>query len=121
MPIYIYKNDTTGEVKEVFQGMKDEHIYEEDGIKWSRVFVNPNALVDTFNSLDPFDKNAFIKRTAKVGMNVGEMWDESKKLSEKRAKSVGQDYVKLNAQNKYKTLTGKDHPEAPKPKNKFIK
>ena len=53
-------------------------------------------------------------------MTVGEMWDESKVLSKKREQSVGKDYVKVNAEENYKKLTGKPHPEAVLPKSKYI-
>lgn len=116
MPTYIYQHPATSETKEIVQRMNEPHIYSENGIQWRRVFVNPNATVDSFNSLDPFDKASFVKRTAKPGMTVGEMWDESKKLSDKRAARVGKDFVRVNAENDYKRRTGKDHPEAEKPK-----
>ena len=32
MAIYLYKNPETEEIKEVFQGMNDEHVFSKDGI-----------------------------------------------------------------------------------------
>ncbi len=120
MPIYLYEHPKTKEVREVIQRMNEKHVYSENGIEWVRVFISPNATIDSFNNLNPFDKDAFVKRTAKTGMKIGDMWDESKKMSQRRADSVGKDFVRVNAENDYKQRTGKDHPEAEKPKPKYL-
>lgn len=110
MPTYVYEHPETGQTKEIVQRMSEPHEYSEDGIQWRRIFDSPNASIDTFGNMSPFDKQAFIKQTAKKGMTVGDMWDESKRLSDKRAAKVGKDFVKVNAENEYKHRTGKAHP-----------
>jgi predicted nucleic acid-binding Zn ribbon protein len=53
MPFYVYQNPNTGEVIEVMQSMKEKHEYtDSEGVKWNRVFLNPNASIDT--KIDPF-------------------------------------------------------------------
>ena len=61
MPIYVYKHPDEEEYREVFQGMNDEHVYSEDGIEWQRVFLAPNASIDS--SIDPFSKQQFMDAT----------------------------------------------------------
>ena len=58
MPIYVYKHPEREEYREVFQGMNDEHVYSEDDVEWSRVFLAPNASID--NTIDPFNKQQYI-------------------------------------------------------------
>lgn len=121
MPNYIYKHPETGEIKEVIQRMTEPHVYySQNGVQWERVFESPNAQVDTLSNIDPFNKNDFVKRTAKSGMKLGDMFDESARLSEKRAKIEGKDPVKEKAESHYKDLTGKPHPMADRPKSKYF-
>ncbi len=100
--------------------MVEPHVFSEFGVQWERVFESPHAQVDTLSNVDPFNKNDFVKRTAKSGMTMGEMWSESAALSEKRAKMAGKDPVKEKAESNYKELTGKPHPMADKPKSKYF-
>lgn len=118
--IYIFEHPETKQIKEVYQKMSDVHEYEENGVKWNRIFSLPNATIDSFGEVDPFDSKAFVKRTAKKGMSIGDMWDESKRLSQKREAEVGKDFVKVNTENEYKRRTGKTHPLADKPKTKYV-
>jgi hypothetical protein len=111
MPIYVYEHPKTGERKEVVQRMTEEHSYtDSEGVKWLRIFGNVGAQIDSFDKLNPHDKQAFIKKTASRGMTMGEMWDESARLSERRSKATGIDPVKQEAIKKYHKLTGKPHP-----------
>jgi hypothetical protein len=109
MPIYLYKNPETGVSKEVIQKMHDEHVYEKDGVKWERVWLAPNASIDT--KLDASDKVGFIEKTGKMKGTVGDMLDYSAELSEERAsKSAnGEDPVKKKLFGDYKKKTGKKH------------
>ena len=113
MPIYLYENPITKEVKEVVQRMTEEHVYSEKGIVWNRVFEVPQAAVDTLSNIDPFDRRAFIKKTGELkSVTQGDLWDLSKDLSDKRAKKRGKDPVKAQTEAKYKHRTGKAHPLA---------
>ena len=87
MPIYIYKHPETEEYIEVFQGMNDEHKYSDDsGLEWKRVFIAPNAAMDL--DANPFDRQSFVDRT-KGGGTMGDLWDRSKEMSDKRAAQSG--------------------------------
>jgi len=112
MPIYTYEHPDTGEIIEVVQTMNEAHVYQRNGVTWKRVFLAPAAKVDSMENCNPFDQQDFVKRTARKGMTMGDMWNESKRLSEKRAKSVGKDPVKEKAINDYKKRTNKPHPHA---------
>lgn len=107
MPIYLYTNDETGEVKEVLQSMNEEHVYSEDGVQWRRIYTIPTASIDT--RIDPFSSNEFVRKTNKKG-TLGEVMDISAELSEKRAeKTGGEDPVKRKAFSDYEQKVGKKH------------
>lgn len=87
MPIYVYQNPNTEEYIEVFQGMNDEHKYvDESGLEWKRVFIAPNAAIDL--DANPFDKQSFVDKTSNAG-TMGDLWDRSKEMSDKRAAQCG--------------------------------
>ena len=116
MPIYQYRNPETGEIIEVIQGMKDQHEFVDDnGVKYERVFSVPNASVDT--QIDPFNVDKILDKTKKK-QTIGEMWDHSAELSERRAeKAGGEDPVKAEYLKNYsKKRKGKRHPGANKGK-----
>ncbi len=82
MPYYLFSHPQTEEVCEIFFHMNDEKVYiDEQGLKWNREFVVPQASIDT--NIDPYSKRAFMDKTNKAG-TFGEMMDLSKDLSEKR-------------------------------------
>ena len=90
--------------------MNDEHVYSEDGVEWSRVFLAPNASID--NSIDPFNKQQYIDATYNKKGTIGDMMDLSSELSAKRAeKSGGLDPVKEKFYDSYaKERKGAEHP-----------
>ena len=115
MPIYIFKHPQTGETREIIQGMNDAHEYESDGVKWERVFINPNAAIDTNSNADPFSEKDFVKVTAnKKGEKIGDIWDRSTELSEKRKDKVGaaDPVMKKYYENWSKKRKGKKHPKS---------
>jgi hypothetical protein len=116
MPIYVYKHPEREEYREVFQGMNDEHVYSEDDVEWSRVFLAPNASID--NTIDPFNKQQYIDATYNKKGTIGDMMDLSSELSAKRAeKSGGLDPVKEKFYNDYsKERNGAEHPNRLKEK-----
>ena len=100
MPIYLFKNPNTGKTISVFQGMNDDHTYSEEGIKYERVFTIPNAQIDTEFGLDSSSK--FVEKTGKMKGTLGEIWDYSQELSDKRAaKHGGTDPLRQKAEEKY--------------------
>lgn len=113
MPIYLYEHPETSEQKEVVQRMTEAHEYSEDGIKWKRVFVIPQASIDVLDNVDPFNKQQFMDKTKSMrNITQGEMWDLSAELSRKRTKKMGKDPVKEGTVKDYKRKTGLDHPQA---------
>ena len=93
MPLYLFENPKTGETAELVQQMKDPHVFvDEDGLEWDRVWVVPNASIDTH--IDPFDEKSFVRRTGDKKGTVGDIWDYSKELSEKRIDKEGKDSIK---------------------------
>ena len=106
MPLYIFQHPKTKKIKEVIQKMTEEHIYEENGVKWNRIFTNPTTSIDT--QIDPNSSRDFIEKTKKKNYSIGDMWDESAVLSEKRAKRMGHDPIKekeiANYEKKCKTI-----------------
>jgi len=106
MPLYQYRNEETGDIKEVFQKMNDKHEYSEGGIAWKRVFTSPNAAIDSIGG-DNFSKESFLKRTNKAG-TVGDMWDLSAEMAENRERK-GVDRGKGEAFDEYKKRVGKKH------------
>ena len=124
MPIYVYKHPDEEEYREVFQGMNDKHVYSEEGVEWKRVFLSPNASIDS--SIDPFNKQQYIDATYSKKGTVGDMMDLSAELSSKRAeKEGGTDPVKEKFYENYsKERGGAEHPNRIKEKgyeNKNVK
>lgn len=115
MPIYLFCNPKTKEVKSIYQDMNAEHTYFEDGVKLERIYTVPNAAIDS--KIDPFSSQKFVEKTGTMKGTLGEIWDYSKELSDKRAKSTnGQDDVRTKAENKYsKKRRGMKYKEKMKP------
>ncbi len=100
MPYYLFSHPETEEIREIFFHMNDEKVYiDENGLKWSREFIVPQASMDT--NIDPYSKRAFMDKTNKAG-TFGEMMDLSKELSEKRG-GVKNDPVKKQSVQDWKT------------------
>jgi len=88
MPLYTYQNPNTGDTIDVFQGMNDNHSYsDQEGLEWKRVYQVPNASVDS--QIDPNNPVAFIDATRNKKGTIGDLFDKSQELSEKRANSHG--------------------------------
>jgi hypothetical protein len=113
MPLYIYEHPDGRQRVEVIQKMTDEHKYVFEGVEWHRVFEVPQAAVDSISTIDPFSKQQFMDRTAKLrGVTQGDLWDLSGELSKQRAKKLGKDPVKEKAEKAYEHRTGKPHPHS---------
>ena len=115
MPLYTYKRASTGEHRDVLQSMNDIHSYSGsngDESDWKRVYLAPNASIDT--NIDPNNRTKFVETTSsKKGATMGEMMDYSRELSDKRAsQNGGVDPVKQKYFEKYsKERNGAKHPE----------
>jgi len=106
MPLYLYSNPETHEVKEVLQGMSEDHSYYEDGVKWLRIYTLPQMSIDT--KVDPYSAKDFTKATNKKG-TIGDMMDLSAELSNKRADKEGTDPVKQKHFQDYEKKNKKKH------------
>ena len=114
MPLYTFTNGK--EFRDVFFHMDDEKKYvDETGFEWKRVFSRPSILMNS-STLDPFSAEEFSRSTEGKNYTVGDMWDRSAELSEKRERIVGEDPVKKKMYEDYKKRTKKDHPEVRKQK-----
>ena len=90
--IYIFENPETGEFVEVFQQINEPHTYSRDGVTWNRVWTVPNAGIDTM--LDPFNQEKFVDKTYQSKNTLGNMWDRSREMSDKRKQKLGYDPIK---------------------------
>lgn len=110
MPIYTFKHPKGEYYVDIIQGMNDVHEYiDKKGVKYERVFHKPNASIDS--NIDPFSKKDFVNKTNKKGLKVGDLWDISGEMSEKRKQKAGKDEVKEKAINDYKKkCKGAKHP-----------
>jgi hypothetical protein len=98
MPLYLFKNPKTGSIVSVFQSMSDDHVYSENGVKFERVFTIPNTVVET----EIQSAQQFVEKTGKMKGTLGEIWDYSQELSEKRAKqNGGEDPLRKKAEDSY--------------------
>ena len=111
MPTYIFEHPENGEIIEVVQKIKDFHIYiDVDGTEWRRIFTAPNMSVDS--DIDPFSSKDFAEKTKNKSQNLGDLWDRSRELSEKRKKALGHDPVKKKYFKDYtKKRKGMRHPK----------
>jgi hypothetical protein len=115
MPIYLYQNINTGEVREVLQGMNDKHEYygneELPEECWERIYTVPTASVDT--KQDPFSSSQFLEITKNKKGTYGDMLDYSRELSDKRSSIVGApDPIKEKYYEEYsKNRRGAKHPD----------
>lgn len=110
MANFLFEHPTTGEIKEIYQSVHDAHVYSEDGVVWDRVWTVPQAAIDT--SIDCNSARDFTEKTGKKKGSLGDLWNCSAELSEKRAKSQGIDPVKQKHYDNYSKMTkGKIHPD----------
>ena len=114
MPIYTYKNPKTGKTVEVIQSMLEKHEFtDSSGVLHERVFEASNLSKD--QSIDAFNPKDFADKTRQKNYKLGEMWDISKELGERRKIATGKDEIKEkhlikkyeNRANNIKKNTGK--------------
>tara|TARA_R110000765_G_scaffold107221_1_gene197989 strand:- start:99 stop:485 length:387 start_codon:yes stop_codon:yes gene_type:complete len=111
MPLYTFENPDNGEIQDIFFHMDDDKTYiDGDGLTWKRVLMSPQ--LNTISSIDPWNNNDFVNKTAEMKGTVGDMLDKSAELSEKRAEGHGGvDPVKKEFFKNYsKERKGAKHP-----------
>lgn len=89
--------------------MSDKHEYvDSDGTTCQRIFFSPNTAIDS--SANPHSEKQFSEVAKNKKMNVGDMWDYSKELSEKRGVN---DPIKVKYNENYsKKRRGTKSPDA---------
>jgi hypothetical protein len=112
MPEYLYQHPETEEIKSVIQSVHDKHEYiDEHGLKWNRVYTVPQMGVDTKMDANTSARE-FSEKTKNKRGTLGDMFDQSKELSEARKKMYGKDPVKKKYWEDWsKKRKGKKHPE----------
>jgi len=112
MPQYIYQHPKTKKVIEITQSIHDKHEYiDSDGVKWNRIFTVPQMGVDTKMDAST-DSRGFAEKTKNKKGCLGDLFDQSKELSEARKKMYGKDPVKKKYWDDWsKKRKGKKHPE----------
>ena len=118
MPIYIFQHPRTKEVKEIVLSINSDKVYRENDVSWDRIFTIPNASIDT--KIDPLSERQFIESTSKKRGKMGDLFDQSRELSEKRAAQCGHDPLKKDYYNRWATKRKKDHPDIRKANAKAI-
>ena len=113
MAIYLFEHPTTGEIREVYFKLDDKKEYfgeeDEETVKWYRRFTIPYTASNS-QIPDPFSQKDFLNATRNKNMPFGDMWDESAKMSEKRAKIAGKDPLKKKYYDGYSSQRkGKKH------------
>jgi hypothetical protein len=116
MPLYLFEQIRTGEFREVFFHMDDTKNYcgedgKEEGL-WERRYYVPQMSVDV--KMDEWDSKGFTEKSGRKKGNLGNLFDESKELSEKRAKSAGTDPLKEAHLKQWKERRRRKSGELPK-------
>lgn len=111
MPEYLYQNPNTKEIRSVYQSVNDIHEYiDENNIKWDRVYTVPQINVDSVLNPECTEKE-FSEFTKNKKGSIGDLWDRSSELSEKRKRIYGEDPVKKNYLKDWKKKRkNKKHP-----------
>lgn len=111
MPTYVFRHPQTGEIKYVYQAIDTPHVYiDKRGVEWNREYTVPNIGFDVV-----FDENSprdFAEKTGRKKGTIGDLWDRSAELSEKRKDKLGYDPVKEKYIKEYEKLrNGLPHPD----------
>src|SRR3990167_3839420 len=118
MPYYEFE-DKIGRTISVFQHMNDNHDFwvDDDGNKWKRVFNEaPHAVIDSVFNIDPNNRQEFVKRKGQKRGKMGDIYQLSAELSEKRKDRDGVDFVKEKNMDDYEKsrCRGTIHPNRKK-------
>lgn len=89
VPTYIYCNPADeSETVEVIQGMNEPHEFKKNGVKWNRVWCNPQVVFEGLE-FDVFSSKDFARKTNTTD-NLGAIFDRSAEWSDKRAQIAGE-------------------------------
>lgn len=122
MPIYIFQNPKTEEIKEVFLSMSEDKIYKDkSGLEWKRLYTSPQ--LNTVGGIDAWNNADFVNKTANMKGTYGDMLDKSEELSQKRASENGgvdpvrQEYFKNYSKERGGSKHHLDRPKVYESKN----
>jgi hypothetical protein len=118
MPVYLFQNPETLETKEVILTVGEEKIFVLNGVKWDRIFTVPTASIDT--KIDPMSQKQFVDKTRGKKGKLGDLFEQSRDLSEKRSKSIGIDPLKSDYYKRWSEKRNRDHPDIRKNRAKAI-
>lgn len=89
MPTYTFIHPTTEEQIDVVQSVYEDHVYiDKDGLKWERIFSVPEVNTRGTLKADASAKE-FSEYTKNQKGSIGDLWDRSQELSDKRKKKYG--------------------------------
>jgi hypothetical protein len=111
MPEYLYEHPKNGKVISLIQSVHDKHEYvDKNGVKWNRVFTAPE--LNTEGKLKPdCTVKEFSDYVGKKKGTIGDLFDRSAELSQKREKMMGKDPLKKKYFESWsKKRKGKRHP-----------
>ncbi len=112
MPTYIFEHPETGEYKELVQKMDEPHTYiDKNGVEWRRIFTPAGIGID--GKISPFSSKEFVEATRDKKMSLGDMWDMSAEMSQKREQKVGGRDPVLNKYEKKEVKKRKGKPLGP--------
>lgn len=94
MPQYSFTSLDGSTTTQLYYPMKTApragDIVEVNGIQWRRVFTAPQMATKGLKPVDPFSQKQFREKTgAMKGGTVGDLWDYSKELSQRREEKTG--------------------------------
>lgn len=113
MPFFDFENIETHEIREIWiKNLTAPRVYNgEDNNekeKWKVLMCRPNMSVSSI--IDPYDSKSFRAATTnKKGQTIGQLWERSAELSQKRADKEGKDPIRQKRYAEYKKSTGVKH------------
>jgi len=112
MPVYTYIHPETEETIDIVQSVHEHHIYiDKNGIEWKRVFFPPEINTQGTLKADCSAKE-FSEFTKNKKGTLGDMFDRSAELSDKRKKIYGKDPIKEKYYDTWsKKRKGRIHPK----------
>lgn len=108
MPLYPFIQPDTGETQDIYFTMSEAPkigtTVEFEGQMWKRELTTSQLAVAGLKPIDPFSAKQFVNKTGQMkNGTMGNLWDASKELSEKRAAKEGKDPVKEQYYRDYRT------------------
>lgn len=112
MPIHSFVHEASGETIDVYvpaSAPAPEHqLQVRDGREYRRVYAAPLAAKDTQYG-DASLKDFSRKTSDKSGLKVGDMWEISREMSDRRRQRDGVDVVRERYYEKYEQEYGEKH------------